>query len=52
MSLTETTNSKVSERIADFHEYIKMVMSVDSAKKMILEDTCLNAVIEYINNFK
>ena len=52
MTLTETTNSKAQERIADFHYYLNEGMDVESAKKIILKSTCLNAVIKYVNNYK
>ena len=51
MTSTEAINNKVQERIAEFHDFIEMGMSVESAKKLILEDTCLKAVIEYVKGY-
>lgn len=48
---TEALNSKVQERISEFHEYIEMGMKVESAKRLILNDTCLKAVITYVKNY-
>jgi hypothetical protein len=52
MTLTEATNQKAEQRIADFNEMIMNGWTVESAKKYMLESTCIKAVIKYINEYK
>ena len=52
MTLTEATNQEAEQRIADFNEMIMNGWTVESAKKYMLESTCIKAVIKYINEYK
>ncbi len=52
MTLTEATNQKAEQRIADFNEMIMNGWTVESAKKYMLESTCIKAVIKYVNEYK
>ena len=52
MNTNDLTNKAVQERITEFHDYINEGLSVESAKTIILESTCIKAVKKYINEYK
>lgn len=52
MTLTQITNQKIKEAIETFHFYLNEGIKLENAKKMVLKNTVLNDVIEYINNYE
>ena len=52
MNTTGLINETVKQRIADFHDYLNLGMSLEAAKKIVLESTCYTAVKTYIENYK
>ena len=52
MNTNEITNNAVQERISEFHSYLNEGLSIESARTIILESTCIKAVKKYINEYK
>ncbi|MEE9118752.1 MAG: hypothetical protein V3U02_09215 [Calditrichia bacterium] len=51
MTLDQITEKKIQERIDEFHFY-RRELGLETAKDLILENTTMKPVVEYVQNYK